>query len=52
MSNAATLPVPALVVEVNGKYVARAFHQDGTYTDSIPMSRDGAARVVKALAAR
>jgi len=47
------IPVPALVVELEtGKFVARAYHADGTYTDSIPMTREGAARVVKALAAR
>lgn len=64
MNNAAafaSLPVPAIVVQVQDEerglsggalFVARAFHADGTYTDSIPMSRAGAARMVKALAAR
>lgn len=46
------IPVPALVVRVGRRFVARAFHADGSHTDSIEMTRTGAARVVKALAGR
>lgn len=46
------IPVPALVVELDGRYVARAFHPDGTFTDSLPLTRVRAARIVAALAVR
>lgn len=58
----AAIRVPAIVVQLSDsyreglhggvRYVARAFHADGTYTDSISMTQAGAARIVAALANR
>lgn len=48
-----SIPVPAVVVEMpSGRFVARAFHGDGTWTDSIEMTQRRAAKLVKALAGR